>query len=45
MNRSMLCTNPMGGRISVTLLDRMVTLYDAEEETDGGKAFDIGLVP
>ncbi|KAH7907262.1 spinocerebellar ataxia type 10 protein domain-containing protein [Hygrophoropsis aurantiaca] len=39
---SMLIQKPAGARICVTLLDRMVGLYDAEESTDEGKAFDYG---
>lgn len=32
----------MGARICITLLDRIVLLYDAEESSDGAKAFDYG---
>ncbi|KAH7929116.1 hypothetical protein BV22DRAFT_1003495 [Leucogyrophana mollusca] len=39
---SMLTKAPAGIRICITLLDRMVSLYDAEESSDGGKAFDYG---
>ncbi|KIM82958.1 hypothetical protein PILCRDRAFT_69997 [Piloderma croceum F 1598] len=38
----MLCTTPVGARVCITLLDRMVTLFDAVEPSDGAKAFDIG---
>lgn len=38
----MLCTTPIGARVCISLLDRMVTLFDAPETSDGGKAFDIG---
>jgi ataxin-10 len=38
----MLCTPPIGTRICISLLDRMVTLFDAPEPSDGAKAFDIG---
>lgn len=31
----------IGARICVFLLDDMVTLYDAEEGSDGAKAFDV----
>lgn len=40
----MLCTTPIGARVCITLLDRMVTLFDAAEPSDGAKAFDIGYV-
>jgi ataxin-10 len=42
--RRMLCTTPVGARVCITLLDRMVTLFDAVEPSDGAKAFDIGYV-
>ncbi|KAF9074916.1 spinocerebellar ataxia type 10 protein domain-containing protein [Rhodocollybia butyracea] len=32
----------VGGRICVTLLDDMAKLYDADEASDGGRAFDVG---
>ncbi|EGN96577.1 hypothetical protein SERLA73DRAFT_124416 [Serpula lacrymans var. lacrymans S7.3] len=32
----------VGARICISLLDRMVTLYDAEEMSDDAKAFDYG---
>jgi ataxin-10 len=38
----MLCTTPIGARVCISLLDRMVTLFDAAEPSDGAKAFDIG---
>lgn len=38
----MLCTTPIGARVCISLLDRMVTLFDAPETSDGAKAFDIG---
>ncbi|KAI9461490.1 spinocerebellar ataxia type 10 protein domain-containing protein [Boletus coccyginus] len=38
----LLAETQVGARICVTLLDRMVTLYDAEDSSDGGKAFDYG---
>ncbi|KAG1831254.1 spinocerebellar ataxia type 10 protein domain-containing protein [Suillus variegatus] len=40
--RSLLTKSRGGARICITLLDRMVLLYDAEESTDGAKAFDYG---
>jgi len=35
-------TTPLGLRIIVTILDRMVSLHDVEELSDGGQAFEIG---
>lgn len=40
--RSLLTKSRAGARICITLLDRVVLLYDAEEYTDGAKAFDYG---
>jgi len=40
--RSLLAKSRVGARICITLLDRMVLLYDAEESSDGAKAFDYG---
>ena len=40
----MFCTTPIGARVCISLLDRMVTLFDAAEPSDGAKAFDIGYV-
>ncbi|KAG0709195.1 spinocerebellar ataxia type 10 protein domain-containing protein [Suillus ampliporus] len=40
--RSLLTRSRVGARICITLLDRMVSLYDAEESSDGAKAFDYG---
>lgn len=39
---SELTTSPMGVRICVCILDDMVDLHDAEEASDGAKAFDVG---
>lgn len=39
---SLLTKSRGGARICTTLLDRVVLLYDAEESTDGAKAFDYG---
>ena len=39
---SLLAKSRVGARICVNLLDRMVLLYDAEESSDGAKAFDYG---
>lgn len=39
---SLLTKSRGGARICITLLDRVVLLYDAEESTDGAKAFDYG---
>lgn len=44
MYRSELTTSPMGVRICVCILDDMVDLHDAEEASDGAKAFDVGCV-
>lgn len=33
---------PLGLRIVITILDRMVSLHDVEELSDGGQAFEIG---
>jgi hypothetical protein len=41
-HRKMLTSAPVGVRLCICLLDRMVALYDADESSDGGKAFDIG---
>lgn len=38
----MLTRTPIGARICVCLLDSMVKLYDAEETSEGGLAFDVG---
>ncbi|KAG7093765.1 hypothetical protein E1B28_007413 [Marasmius oreades] len=38
----MLTRTPIGARICVYLLDNMVKLYDAEETSEGGLAFDVG---
>ncbi|THU91515.1 hypothetical protein K435DRAFT_232145 [Dendrothele bispora CBS 962.96] len=38
----MLTRTTIGSRICVLLLDNMVKLYDADEGSDGGKAFDTG---
>lgn len=40
--RSLLTKTRGGARICITLLDRVVLLYDAEESTDGAKAFNYG---
>ncbi|KAG1741090.1 spinocerebellar ataxia type 10 protein domain-containing protein [Suillus lakei] len=40
--RSLLTKARVGARICITLLDRVVLLYDAEESSDGAKAFDYG---
>ena len=42
MCRVMLCTTPVGARVCISLLDRMVELFDAPDPSDGAKAFDIG---
>jgi ataxin-10 len=42
VSRSILSTTSVGVRLCMRLLDGMVRLYDAEEVSDGGKAFDIG---
>ncbi|TFK18978.1 hypothetical protein FA15DRAFT_674855 [Coprinopsis marcescibilis] len=38
----MLAKTTIGARVCVTLLDDMLRLYEAEEETEGGKAFNVG---
>lgn len=40
--RGLLAETQVGARICITLLDRMATLYDAEDSSDEGKAFDYG---
>jgi ataxin-10 len=40
----MLTATPTGLRLCKRLLDGMITLYEAEEISDGGKAFDVGYV-
>ncbi|KIJ20811.1 hypothetical protein PAXINDRAFT_160284 [Paxillus involutus ATCC 200175] len=40
--RGLLAETRVGARVCVALLDRMVNLYDAEDSSDGGKAFDYG---
>jgi hypothetical protein len=42
LKRRLLAETRAGARICIALLDRMVTLYDAEDSSDGGKAFDYG---
>ncbi|KAJ4473682.1 spinocerebellar ataxia type 10 protein domain-containing protein [Lentinula aciculospora] len=37
-----LTRTPIGARICITLLDVMVKLYDADEGSDGARAFDVG---
>lgn len=38
--RELLVETQVGARLCIALLDRMVTLHDAEESSDGGEAFD-----
>ncbi|KAJ4000874.1 spinocerebellar ataxia type 10 protein domain-containing protein [Lentinula boryana] len=38
----MLTRMPIGARICIKLLDDMVKLYDADEGSDGARAFDVG---
>ncbi|KII85837.1 hypothetical protein PLICRDRAFT_114924 [Plicaturopsis crispa FD-325 SS-3] len=38
----MLSTTPIGARTCITILDRMVSVYEEEESSDGAKAFDLG---
>ncbi|KAI0658023.1 spinocerebellar ataxia type 10 protein domain-containing protein [Cubamyces menziesii] len=38
----LLTTSPRGPRICLTMLDRMASLFEAEESTEEGRAFDIG---
>lgn len=40
--RALFATTPLGLRIIITILDRMVSLHDVEELSDGGQAFEIG---
>ncbi|KAI6149761.1 spinocerebellar ataxia type 10 protein domain-containing protein [Pisolithus tinctorius] len=40
--QALLVHTPIGVRICITLLDRMTDLYDAEESSDAGRAFDYG---
>ncbi|KAH7890707.1 spinocerebellar ataxia type 10 protein domain-containing protein [Phlebopus sp. FC_14] len=40
--QALLAKTRVGARICIALLDRMVDLYDAEESSDGSKAFDYG---
>ncbi|KAF9221388.1 hypothetical protein BS17DRAFT_797175 [Gyrodon lividus] len=40
--RTLLTQTQVGARICLVLLDRMVNLYDAEDSSDGAKAFDYG---
>jgi hypothetical protein len=42
MCRVMLCTTPVGARVCISLLDRMVELFDAPDPSDGAKVFDTG---
>jgi len=37
-----LCTSDIGARVCVLLLNSMVKLYDAEDASDGARAFDVG---
>jgi ataxin-10 len=38
----MLCRTAVGARLCITILDVMVRLYDAAEQSDGAQAFNIG---
>ncbi|KAF8631860.1 hypothetical protein AX15_002130 [Amanita polypyramis BW_CC] len=38
----LLCRTTIGSRVCVTILDAMIRLYDADEDSDGGQAFDVG---
>lgn len=38
----MLCATQIGARVCISVLDRMVILFDAAEPSDGAKAFEIG---
>ena len=40
--RTLFTATPLGLRIIVAILDRMVSLHDVEELSDGGQAFEIG---
>ncbi|KAJ3878910.1 spinocerebellar ataxia type 10 protein domain-containing protein [Lentinula edodes] len=41
-HRKMLTRTPIGARICIILLDDMVKLYDADEGSEGARAFDVG---
>lgn len=43
-SRLLLTKTKVGVRICIGLLDNMVGLHEAEEGSDGAKAFDVGLV-
>jgi len=38
----LLCKTIIGSRICISILDTMIRLYDADEQSDGGQAFDFG---
>lgn len=40
--RQLMVKTKVGIRMSVSLLDKMVVLHEAEEGSEAGKAFDIG---
>lgn len=40
----MLTRTPIGARICIILLDDMVKLHDADEGSEGARAFDVGQV-
>lgn len=42
--RNRLTDSPNGPRLCISLLDRMASLFDAEETPDGTRAFEIGYV-
>jgi ataxin-10 len=41
-SRKLLIRAPIGSRLCIILFDNMASLYDAQEGSDGARAFDIG---
>jgi ataxin-10 len=41
-SRKLLAKSTIGARICVALLDDMLKLFEEEEESEGGKAFNVG---
>ena len=42
--RQLMVKSKVGIRMSIALLDKMVVLHEAEEGSEGAKAFDVGWV-
>lgn len=44
LTRNRLTNSPNGPRLCISLLDRMASLFDAEETPDATRAFELGYV-